>query len=182
MNSNNGNTATSQSNGNTGSSNVIPTINNNLVNNNVPKESVSVSNFKAQPATKTSYSDLVVNKATKLSMNLIAKDGKVIFDKVVKFYVNGVLIGNATTNSKGEAVLDYKFPNDGKYTVKTVFEGDSNYGALSKVESLKVSKESIKVKNSATSIKKGVYTVKNTLSNIGYKKSKFTVYYKVPKC
>ena len=156
-------------------------VNNNNLANNVPvKDSPSLSSFKAQATTKTSYNDLIVNKATNLSMKLLAKDGKAISGKLVKFYVNGVLVGNATTNEKGEAVLKYKFQKNGKYTVKTVFEGDSQYGAVSKVESLKVSKETLKVK-SDKSLKKGVYTVKNTLSNVGYKKSKFTVYYKIPK-
>ena len=113
-------------------------------------------------------------------MKLLTQDGKAISGKIVKFYVNGLLVGNATTNEKGEAVLKYKFKKDGKYTVKTVFEGDSDYDAVSKKETLKVSKEAIKVKTDK-SLKKGAYTVKNTFSNLGYKKSTFKVYYKIPK-
>ncbi|MGL4669016.1 MAG: hypothetical protein ACRCVG_00260 [Methanobacteriaceae archaeon] len=71
-----------------------------------------------------SYSQLIT-LTTKLSSN-----NNILVNKKVNFYVNGKLIGSAKTNSKGLATLKYKIPSVAKYTIKTIFDGDSQYNKI----------------------------------------------------
>ncbi|WP_054835464.1 Ig-like domain-containing protein [Methanobrevibacter arboriphilus] len=68
-----------------------------------------------------------VNGKRGLLFNLIAtlkdEEGNPISDKVVKFYVNNVYIGNSITNVNGIAKFSYISYSYGKLIVKTVFEG-----------------------------------------------------------
>ena len=72
-----------------------------------------------------------VNGKRGVLFNLIAtlkdEEGNPISDKVVKFYVNNVYIGNSITNVNGIAKFSYISYSYGKLIVKTVFEGDNNH-------------------------------------------------------
>lgn len=69
------------------------------------------------------------------------KDGnnQPLSGKYVKFFVNGTLVGTATTNSDGLATYSYIITqNSGSYTISATYTGDSNYAASYNTNNLQV--------------------------------------------
>jgi len=122
----------------------------------------------------------VYNKVVKLSATL-KSDNIAVSDKIVKFYVNGVYIGQNRTNSKGIATYNYKITSTGSLSVKTVFSEDSQYTSSSKTNTLTIPKLSeIKIKNIAQ-VKGKTAKITNTIANLGYNKGTFKLTFKLAK-
>ncbi|MGL4670435.1 MAG: hypothetical protein ACRCVG_07600 [Methanobacteriaceae archaeon] len=92
-----------------------------------------------------------------LVAKLTDKNSKPLSNKKIRFYINGNYIGSAVTNKNGIARLKYIITKE-RFTVKTIFEGDSNY-----LESEDIRKFVVSKKNSTPNI------IPNT--NVGMKKT-----------
>lgn len=90
--------------------------------------------------------DLIVQADSKpiLSLSL----NKPLSDKRISFYLDGKLIGSASTEN-GKAFFPYNQTlKAGNYTIKAVFEGDDNYSSTSTTKVLSVVKIETKIKTS----------------------------------
>ena len=88
----------------------------------------------------TTYNGLV-----NLTANLLDKLGNPIAHEVVNFYINGHLIGNATTTYEGTANLPYLVnlsPNTSPYTIMAEYAGNQNYESSNSTNTLNVNKTS----------------------------------------
>lgn len=71
-------------------------------------------------------------------------------NKTVRFMVNGVFVGNATTNINGVATLAYPVNLvGGNYTVEAIFDGDVDHLTSSSSGTLKVPQSSLYVRTSS---------------------------------
>lgn len=93
-----------------------------------------------------------ITLTTKLTSN-----GKILANKKVNFYANGKLIGTATTNKDGIAKLKYKIPSVAKYTIKTVFIGDSQYNKIESTKTFTSTKAKVAMELKNKLYKKQIY-------------------------
>ena len=76
---------------------------------------------------------------TNLSATLTYSNNKTLVGQQVKFYVNGVYVGTATTNTNGVATLSYKLSlNAGNYNILSQFTGTSQYATCNATSTLKI--------------------------------------------
>ena len=191
---NNGNNgATNNNNNNNGATN------NNVANNNNNQDTTNTNiyqGYSAPTSTGTTSNNQVsnnnvvsttnnlkgtFNKSLKLTSGLKDAKGNPVKGEILYFYVNNKLVGNATTNEDGIAILNYKVLKTGNATVKVVYKGNSNYVVSNSNYKLVVPKSAIVNVKSVKSVKKNTLIIKNTLVNVGYDKATFKVYYKLPK-
>ena len=74
-------------------------------------------------------SNVSVEKGNSVNLTATLTDGNnvAIVGKIVKFYLNGELLGEAVTNANGIAKFTYSNQNIGSYNYYAVFAGDENY-------------------------------------------------------
>lgn len=94
------------------------------LNNTNNNETTKINSEISILSTKGSYGQTIT-----LTTKLIANK-KALTNKKVNFYINGKLIGTSTTNKDGIAKLNYKISDVSQYTVKTSFNGDSQYNKI----------------------------------------------------
>ena len=98
---------------------------------NIVKENPSLSISKVTGT----YNNEIIIKAT-----LNDQSGKGIANKYIYFYVKGVCIGSAITNSLGVATIKYTPKNIGNYNIMVSFDSDSAYNNKVAYYNMKVSK------------------------------------------
>ncbi|MCL2687185.1 MAG: hypothetical protein FWE58_01455 [Methanobrevibacter sp.] len=70
------------------------------------------------------------NKTISLTSKLVDGSGNPIANTIVKFYINGVYVGESLTNANGIAAFNYTQINpfkEGTYLINSYFEGDTYY-------------------------------------------------------
>ncbi|MTK63844.1 MAG: hypothetical protein F8N15_04790 [Methanobacterium sp.] len=77
------------------------------------------------------------NKAN-LTAVLTDKNGSAVAGKTITFSINNQIIGNATTDSTGTAVIYYMENNSGNFDVKAMFNGDDLYSGANGTGKLNV--------------------------------------------
>jgi len=68
-----------------------------------------------------------VGETINLTAHLVDEYGYNLYNKTINFYVNGVYIGNGTTDLNGNAFINYTIPGVGSYSYTAYFPGDNNY-------------------------------------------------------
>ncbi|WP_169805821.1 Ig-like domain-containing protein [Methanobrevibacter curvatus] len=105
------------------------------LSNNIILSQVNTSNILSLSTLNT-----VVNSPVTFSAVLNTTYG-VLPGRNIKFYLNGTLIGQSTTNSAGVATFKHTFTSSGSFAIFASFDGDSSYGAInSSVKSVSVDK------------------------------------------
>ncbi|WP_409200278.1 Ig-like domain repeat protein [Methanobrevibacter sp. DSM 116169] len=71
--------------------------------------------------------EIVPGSTVEVEVTLTDKDGNVLANKTVELFVNGVSIGNFTTNENGIIKTNHTFTQEGEYKVEAKFNGDEIY-------------------------------------------------------
>lgn len=132
---------------NTGKNQVIATFDGNYVY----IKSINTTNFKINKLnTKINITatNSIENKKTTIQGKLLDANNKPIKNAKVTLYYDGKEITTIKTNNKGAYSYKYTTTKEGKYDVKTSFEGNDNYLPATKTTKIKV--VSLKVKTQIT--------------------------------
>ncbi|WP_414469142.1 Ig-like domain repeat protein [Methanobacterium sp. ACI-7] len=127
----------------------------------------STAYLTANPApTSLTFNSITGDKGKTVNLKATLVDtthGNVpISGKIIIFKVNGVTVGNATTNASGVATLPYLIDLvGGNYTIDAIFAGDNEYAAAIGNGILKVNQSSIYV---LTTVSKTNPTVGETIT------------------
>ncbi|WP_409200316.1 Ig-like domain repeat protein [Methanobrevibacter sp. DSM 116169] len=104
-----------------------------ILQNNVSNEYESVVSFVAVMTptitTVTIPNEIIVGETVEIEATLTDKDGNILKDKEVELFVDGVFIGNFTTNENGIVKTNHKFTQEGEYKIEAKFNGDDLYYA-----------------------------------------------------
>lgn len=126
--------------------------------------------------TQITTGSFVGNKGKTVNLTATLKEASTfgsapLVNRTVRFIVNNVFAGNATTDSNGVATLAYPVSLvGGNYTVQAIYDGDVDYLTSSTSGSLKVPQSSLYVRttsNRANPVVGDEITIKFKLSNDG---------------